>query len=52
MASGWSLIIGLIIIVIASVVAWIFSPKGDNQTYISLPPTSPPALVHYVGSGH
>ncbi|EAU38187.1 conserved hypothetical protein [Aspergillus terreus NIH2624] len=32
MASGWSLIIGLIIIVVASVLAWIFSPKGDNQT--------------------
>ncbi|KAE8350909.1 ATPase, V0 complex, subunit E1/e2 [Aspergillus coremiiformis] len=32
MATGWSLIIGLIIIVIASVAAWIFSPKGDNQT--------------------
>ncbi|PLN76589.1 ATPase, V0 complex, subunit E1/e2 [Aspergillus taichungensis] len=32
MASGWSLIVGLILVVIASVVAWFFSPKGDNQT--------------------
>ncbi|KAB8067555.1 ATPase, V0 complex, subunit E1/e2 [Aspergillus leporis] len=32
MANGWSLIIGLVIVVIASAVAWIFSPKGDNQT--------------------
>ncbi|KAL4797026.1 ATPase, V0 complex, subunit E1/e2 [Aspergillus venezuelensis] len=32
MADGWSLIIGLIIIVAAAVAAWVFSPKGDNQT--------------------
>ncbi|PYH45126.1 V-type proton ATPase subunit E [Aspergillus saccharolyticus JOP 1030-1] len=32
MATGWSLIIGLIVVVIASVLAWIFSPKGENQT--------------------
>ncbi|THC97707.1 hypothetical protein EYZ11_002813 [Aspergillus tanneri] len=32
MASGWSLLIGLIIIVIASISAWVFSPKGENQT--------------------
>ncbi|PKY01438.1 hypothetical protein P168DRAFT_292540 [Aspergillus campestris IBT 28561] len=32
MANGWSLIVGLILVVIASVVAWFFSPKGDNQT--------------------
>ncbi|BCR88100.1 H(+)-transporting V0 sector ATPase subunit e [Aspergillus chevalieri] len=32
MASGASLIIGLIIVVLASIVAWVFSPKGDNQT--------------------
>ncbi|KAE8417338.1 hypothetical protein BDV36DRAFT_296220 [Aspergillus pseudocaelatus] len=32
MANGWSLIIGLIVIAVASVVAWIFSPKGENQT--------------------
>ncbi|KAE8131977.1 hypothetical protein BDV38DRAFT_262707 [Aspergillus pseudotamarii] len=32
MANGWSLIIGLIVIAVASVVVWIFSPKGENQT--------------------
>lgn len=38
-----SLIIGLIIVVLASVVAWVFSPKGDNQTFVSLP--LPPAIL-------
>lgn len=33
----WSLIVGLILVVIASVVAWFLSPKGDNQTYVLLP---------------
>ncbi|KAJ9201356.1 hypothetical protein DTO166G4_8759 [Paecilomyces variotii] len=32
MANGWSVIIGLIIVVLASLAAWLFSPKGDNQT--------------------
>ncbi|KAL4807044.1 ATPase, V0 complex, subunit E1/e2 [Aspergillus unguis] len=32
MANGWSLIIGLIVVVAAAVAAWVFSPKGDNQT--------------------
>ncbi|KAL2834476.1 ATPase, V0 complex, subunit E1/e2 [Aspergillus cavernicola] len=32
MANGWSLLIGLIVIVAAGVAAWVFSPKGDNQT--------------------
>ncbi|OJJ82341.1 uncharacterized protein ASPGLDRAFT_49120 [Aspergillus glaucus CBS 516.65] len=32
MAAGASLIIGLVIVVLASIVAWVFSPKGDNQT--------------------
>ncbi|KAK1766859.1 vacuolar ATPase [Phialemonium atrogriseum] len=31
MASGWSIIIGLVIIAVLCVVAWIFSPKGENQ---------------------
>ncbi|GAT26541.1 lysophospholipase Nte1 [Aspergillus luchuensis] len=34
MANGWSLIIGLIFVVVASVLAWIFSPKGENQTCV------------------
>jgi hypothetical protein len=34
--SSWSIIIGLIIIVAASVAAWFLSPKGENQAYIIL----------------
>lgn len=33
----WSLLIGLIIVVVASLAAWMFSPKGDNQTCVSPP---------------
>lgn len=32
MANGWSLIIGLVIIVALSAGAWYLSPKGENQT--------------------
>ncbi|CEL01456.1 ATPase, V0 complex, subunit E1/e2 [Aspergillus pseudodeflectus] len=32
MANGWSLLIGLIVVVAAGVAAWLFSPKGENQT--------------------
>ncbi|KAL4987224.1 ATPase, V0 complex, subunit E1/e2 [Aspergillus falconensis] len=32
MANGWSLIIGLIVVAAAAVAAWVFSPKGENQT--------------------
>lgn len=32
----WSLLIGLIVVVGAAVAAWVFSPKGDNQTYASI----------------
>jgi len=32
MANGWSIIIGLIVVVGLSVVAWFFSPKGETQT--------------------
>ncbi|KAL1969887.1 hypothetical protein VTN77DRAFT_7396 [Rasamsonia byssochlamydoides] len=32
MANGWSIIIGLIFVVLASLCAWVFSPKGENQT--------------------
>jgi hypothetical protein len=31
-SSSWSLVIGLIVIVAASVAAWFLSPKGENQT--------------------
>ncbi|CEJ53863.1 hypothetical protein PMG11_00202 [Penicillium brasilianum] len=32
MASGWSLFVGLIVIVALCLAAWFFSPKGENQT--------------------
>ncbi|KAL2000581.1 hypothetical protein VTN02DRAFT_2888 [Thermoascus thermophilus] len=32
MANGWSIIIGLVFVVLASLVAWVFAPKGENQT--------------------
>ncbi|KAF7504050.1 hypothetical protein GJ744_002879 [Endocarpon pusillum] len=32
MANGWSIIIGLVFVVLASLVAWFFSPKGENNT--------------------
>ncbi|KAF2098704.1 hypothetical protein NA57DRAFT_75943 [Rhizodiscina lignyota] len=32
MANGWSLIIGLVFIIVFSAVAWFVSPKGENQT--------------------
>ncbi|KAM3150194.1 hypothetical protein ABEW05_009481 [Botrytis cinerea] len=32
MANGWSIVIGLIIVVLACAAAWILSPKGENQT--------------------
>ncbi|OBT76507.1 hypothetical protein VF21_03994 [Pseudogymnoascus sp. 05NY08] len=32
MAGSWSILIGFVVIVLASVAAWFFSPKGENQT--------------------
>ncbi|TEY57459.1 hypothetical protein BOTCAL_0218g00090 [Botryotinia calthae] len=32
MANGWSIVIGLIIVVLACAAAWLLSPKGENQT--------------------
>ncbi|KAH8586446.1 ATPase, V0 complex, subunit E1/e2 [Bisporella sp. PMI_857] len=32
MANGWSIIIGLVVVVVASVAAWFLSPKGETQT--------------------
>lgn len=29
----WSIIIGLVVTVLASLCAWVFSPKGENRTY-------------------
>jgi hypothetical protein len=30
---SWSIIVGLVIVVLASIAAWFFSPKGETQTY-------------------
>jgi len=32
--NSWSIIIGLVCVVILSVLAWFFSPKGENQMYV------------------
>jgi hypothetical protein len=32
--NSWSIIIGLVCVVALSVLAWFFSPKGENQTYV------------------
>ncbi|MCJ1284506.1 hypothetical protein MMC26_003839 [Xylographa opegraphella] len=40
MANGWSIIIGLTVVVVASLLAWFFAPKGENQTYVQ--GSSPP----------
>lgn len=34
--SSWSLLIGLIVVVAAAIASWVFSPKGENQTYVLL----------------
>ncbi|KAL7273625.1 H(+)-transporting V0 sector ATPase subunit e [Rhizina undulata] len=36
MANGYSVFVGLVIIVILSALAWMFSPKGENQTFVLL----------------
>jgi hypothetical protein len=35
--NSYSIIIGLIIVVIASVLAYFFSPKGETQTFVRIP---------------
>ena len=34
LANSWSIIIGLVCVVVLCVLAWFFSPKGENQTYV------------------
>ncbi|KAJ5484053.1 V-type proton ATPase subunit e [Penicillium diatomitis] len=41
MANGWSLLVGLIVIVALSLAAWFFSPKGENQTNCFHGPATP-----------
>ncbi|KAI4195452.1 MAG: hypothetical protein LQ348_002452 [Seirophora lacunosa] len=36
MANGASIIIGLVFILVLSILAYFFSPKGENQTYALL----------------
>ncbi|KAL8652884.1 MAG: hypothetical protein Q9210_002422 [Variospora velana] len=42
MANGASIIIGLVFILVLSVLAYFFSPKGENQTYVFPFPLLPP----------
>ena len=30
--NSWSILIGLVCVVVLGVLAWFFSPKGENQT--------------------
>ncbi|CZR62499.1 probable VMA9 Subunit e of the Vo (membrane) sector of the vacuolar H+-ATPase, essential for vacuolar acidification [Phialocephala subalpina] len=32
MANGWSILIGFVVVVAASVAGWFLSPKGETQT--------------------
>lgn len=34
MIHSWSIIIGLVVVVLASVAGWFLSPKGETQTYV------------------
>lgn len=41
--NSWSIIIGFVVVAVMCVLAWFFSPKGENQTYVQ-PPLSFPAI--------
>ena len=36
--NSWSIFIGLACVVVMSLLAWFFAPKGENQTYAPFPP--------------
>lgn len=36
----WSILVGLVVVVILCGVAWVFSPRGENQTYVTHFPVS------------
>ena len=36
-ANSWSIFIGLACVVVMSLLAWFFAPKGENQTYAGFP---------------
>jgi len=48
MANGYSIFVGLVIIVALCAAAWFFSPKGENQVYVEsqLFLLSPSSLSH------
>lgn len=39
--NSWSIIIGLACVVVMSLLAWFFAPKGENQTYVLVQTSSP-----------
>ena len=47
----WSILIGLIVVVAASGAAWVFSPKGETQTYVATLSFSHTFNVIVVGHG-
>ncbi|KAK3688483.1 ATP synthase subunit H-domain-containing protein [Podospora appendiculata] len=55
MANGWSIFVGLAVIVAMCVGAWVFAPKGENQVYgtyftISLPSRPPTSFTTPTGT--
>jgi V-type H+-transporting ATPase subunit e len=42
MANGYSIFVGLVVIVALCLAAWFFSPKGENQVYV----VSNPSIMH------
>ncbi|KAG9231210.1 hypothetical protein BJ875DRAFT_487217 [Amylocarpus encephaloides] len=51
MATGWSILIGAVVVVLASLGGWFFAPKGEMQTYnlAKLPHPNFCELLHHVG---
>lgn len=44
--NSWSLLIGLVVIVVLSTLAWFFSPKGENNTYVIVQLPSSAVQLH------
>lgn len=44
MANGYSIFVGLVVIVALSLAAWFFSPKGENQVYVVV--HNPSSIMH------
>ena len=45
---SWSIFIGLVVVVLASLAAWFLSPKGETQTYVLPSHTIAPASVCHI----